>query len=249
MYKILILISSLAVLSSCADVEGLESDISTLEEEVQELTTDIVSLENEKEKLEEEITTLTSENNKLQKDYDKYKKKMSPYEELEEAETKAKIAEAKRVVAEEKEAAEKKKAEEEAAKKAEQEAAEKKKAEEEAAKKAKEEEEVAKGYETGITYKELARTPDDYMGEKIKFSGKVIQLIEGTDEIQLRFAVNDDYDQMLYLAYSPDIVDQRVLEDDYLTIYGTSFGTISYESTLGGNITIPAALVDKIDFN
>lgn len=249
MKKFLVLISSLAILSSCADVEGFENDISTLEEEVQQLTTDIVSIENEKEKLEEEITTLISENNKLQKDYDKYKKKMSPYKELEEAETKAKIAEAKRVVAEEKEAAEKKKAEEEAAKKAKQEAAEKKKAEEEAVKKAKEVEEIAKGYETGITYQELARTPDDYMGEKIKFSGKVIQLIEGTDEIQLRFAVNDDYDQMLYLAYSPNIVEQRVLEDDYLTIYGTSFGTISYESTLGGNITIPAALVDKIDFN
>lgn len=256
MKKILVLLSSLAILSSCADVEGFETDISTLEEEVQELTTNIVSLENEKEKLDEEITTLTSENNKLQRDYDKYKKKMSPYEELEEAETKAKIAEANRVVAEEKEAAEKKRAEEEAAKKVEQEAAEKKQAEEKAAKKAEkeaakkaEEEKVVQGYETGITYQELARTPDDYMGEKIKFSGKVIQLIEGTDEIQLRFAVNDDYDQMLYLAYSPDIVDQRVLEDDYLTIYGTSFGTISYESTLGGNITIPAALVDKIDFN
>lgn len=72
------------------------------------------------------------------------------------------------------------------------------------------------------------------MGEKIKFNGKVVQVIEGEDEIQLRFAVNDDYDQMIYLAYSPDIVDKRVLEDDTLTIYGYSMGTISYESTMGG---------------
>ena len=43
------------------------------------------------------------------------------------------------------------------------------------------------------------------------------------------------------------IVSSRVLEDDYITIYGTSVGTITYQSTMGGNITIPAAIVDKID--
>lgn len=256
MKKVLIFLSSLIVLSSCADVEGYENDISTLGEEVQELSTNLSTMEIEKEELEAEVLSLKEKNSKLQKDYDKYKERMSSYEELEESEAEARKIEADRIAAEEKEAAEKKKAEEEAAKKAEEEAAEKKKAEEEAAKQAEEEaakkaeeEKVAQGYETGVTYQDLARNPDSFIGEKIKFSGKVVQLMEGTDEIQLRFAVNDDYDQMIYLAYSPDIVDQRVLEDDYLTIYGMSFGTITYESALGGNITIPSAFVDKIEFN
>ena len=52
----------------------------------------------------------------------------------------------------------------------EQKAAEQKAAEEAAAAKAAEE---AKGYETGITYDQLARTPDDFKGKKVKFYGKV----------------------------------------------------------------------------
>lgn len=93
--------------------------------------------------------------------------------------------------------------------------------------------EEAKGYETGITYDQLARTPDDYYGKKVKFSGKVVQVIEGSgDDVQIRLAVNDDYDTILFGQYSSDIVSSRVLEDDYITIYGMSVGTISYESTV-----------------
>lgn len=108
--------------------------------------------------------------------------------------------------------------------------------------------EEAKGYETGITYDQLARTPDDYYGKKVKFYGKVVQVIEGSgDDVQIRLAVDDNYDTILFGQYSSDIVSSRVLEDDYITIYGTSVGTISYESTMGGTITIPGVYIDKID--
>ncbi|KAK2210161.1 toxin regulator, partial [Clostridioides difficile] len=39
----------------------------------------------------------------------------------------------------------------------------------------------------------------------------------------------------------------RVLEDDYITIRGISAGTITYESTMGGKITIPGIAVEKIN--
>src|SRR5699024_3569548 len=84
------------------------------------------------------------------------------------------------------------------AEKAAQEKAQKEKEEKEAAeaeKKRKEEE--AKGYETGITYDQLARTPDDYDYKKVKFYGKVIQVIEGDDTTEIRFAVDDDYNQVI----------------------------------------------------
>lgn len=107
--------------------------------------------------------------------------------------------------------------------------------------------EEAKGYETGITYDQLARTPDDYKGQKVKFSGKVIQVIEGDNSISIRLAVNDDYDNILLGQYSKTIVSSRVLEDDHITIYGSSVGTVSYKSTMGGTITIPGVSIDKID--
>lgn len=116
------------------------------------------------------------------------------------------------------------------------------------AQKKQQEEEAAKGYETGITYEQLARTPDQYKGQKVKFSGKVIQVIEGSgEEIQIRLEVNDNYQTVLLGEYSSSIVSSRVLENDHITIYGTSVGTISYQSTLGGTITIPAVMIDKID--
>ena len=105
----------------------------------------------------------------------------------------------------------------------------------------------AKGYETGITYDQLARTPDQFIGQKVKFYGKVIQVIEGDSSVQIRLAVNDDYDTVLLGEYATSTVASRVLEDDHIMIYGTSVGTISYQSTMGGKITIPGVYIEKID--
>lgn len=170
-----------------------------------------------------------------------------PWFELKEKEQKAKVEQAeaeekaKKVAEEKKAAAAKKEAEKVAAEKAAKEAA----AQAEAEKKAEAEAKI--GYDTGITFNQLARTPDKYEGEKVKFRGKVIQVIEGDGETQIRFAVNDDYDTILFAAFESGIVESRVLEDDMITLMGISNGLLSYESTNGGNITIPSIIIDKID--
>ena len=115
-----------------------------------------------------------------------------------------------------------------------------------AAKKA-EEEKVA--YDTGITYEQLARTPDDYKGKKAKFTGKVVQLVEGNGENDLRIAVDGDYNNILYVTYDPKIMSTRILENDYVTIKGTSSGIYSYKSTLGKKISVPLMQVDQINLN
>lgn len=158
-----------------------------------------------------------------------------PYFKMEEEERKNKQAEAEAKAAE----LEKKKA----AAEAEAEAKEKKKAVE---LKKKAEEKEKKGYETGITYNQLARTPDDYMGEKIKFRGKVIQVMEGDDTTQIRLAVGEDYDTILFGEYDSSIVNSRILEDDIITVMGLSTGLLTYESTMGGDISIPGMSIDKI---
>lgn len=166
---------------------------------------------------------------KVTAEYDAYKEKMKPYEEMTEAQA----------------AAEKLKAEEEAKAIEEQKAAEKAAAEAEAAA-AKAAEEAA-GYETGITYDQLARTPDDFTGKKVKFYGKVLQVIDSGSSVQIRLAVDDNYDTVLLGEYDSKIVSSRVLEDDHITIYGTSVGVITYQSTMGGNITIPGVLIERVD--
>lgn len=204
------------------DYESMSAEASKLSQEMAELKESAKALENEK--------------NSLNDEYSKYKESMSAYEGLSVAEAQAKQIEADTIIAskasEEAAAAASKAAEEEAAAAA---AASQKEAEEKA------------GYNTGITYDQLARTPEDFKGKKVKFSGKVIQVLEGTGEVQIRFAVNSNYDTIIYGAYLNNIISSRVLEDDKITIYGTSNGLLSYQSTMGGNITIPSVLIDKID--
>ena len=168
----------------------------------------------------------------------------------------AKAEQKKELTAEEKAAAEQAAAEKAAAEKAaaekaaaEKAAAEQVAAEKAAAEKAAKEEEERIGYETGITYDQLARTPDDFKGKKAKFTGKVLQVMEGQGETQLRVAVNGDYDKVLYVAYKSDILNSRVLEKDNVTVKGKSAGIFTYKSTMGGEISIPAMLVEKIDIN
>ena len=194
------------------------------------------SVQEELDSTKEELSAMEESLGSLQAEYDAYKEKMKPFEEMTAAQAEAEKAKAEQEKRAIEEAEAQKKAEEEAPAAA---AA----AEAEAARAAEE----AKGYETGITYDQLARTPDDFVGKKVKFYGKVVQVIEGGSTVQIRLAVNKDYDTILLGQYSSSIVSSRVLEDDLITVYGTSLGLISYKSTMGGTITIPSMSIDKID--
>lgn len=75
----------------------------------------------------------------------------------------------------------------------------------------------------------------------------MIQVIEGDGLTQIRFAVNDNYDTILFAEFDALIVSSRILEDDVITIIGLSTGLISYESTMGGKISIPGVDIKKIE--
>lgn len=110
----------------------------------------------------------------------------------------------------------------------------------------KKEAEEKKGYDTGISYDNLARTPDKYKGKKVKFKGKILQVMEGDGYTQMRMAVNSNYNQVIYIEIEEGVTKERILEDDVITIMGISNGLLSYESTMGGKITIPSVIVDKV---
>ena len=126
------------------------------------------------------------------------------------------------------------------------EAKEKEEAEKLAAEQKKKEEEEKKGYDTGITYSQLARTPDDYLAKKVKFSGKVVQVMEDGDSVGIRLAVDGDYDNIILGTFDSSIISERILEDDYITVYGLSAGIYTYESTMGASISVPSMTIDKI---
>ena len=204
------------------------------------------SLEAQASQAESQVNEINSKNKELNASYESmsseyvaYKESMKEYEDLAEAEASARKASAA--------------AEEEsinASKAAEKESITASKAAEEEAIAASKAAEEAKGYETGITYDQLARTPDEFKSKKVKFTGKVLQVMEGSiaSDPAIRLAVNKDYDTVIYGKYPSQIISSRILEDDVITIYGTSYGLQSYQSTLGGTITIPYVYIDKIEY-
>lgn len=112
---------------------------------------------------------------------------------------------------------------------------------------------IAKNYEASsyenVTYESLVRTPDNYIGKKIKVSGKVVQLLEKDNKVNLRISVNGDSNTKLLAIYDSKISKIRILENDNVTVAGTSGGIYTYDAKLGGTISIPSMLVDHIELN
>lgn len=217
-YVITTIVSVIIILILVISLTNISSQNKEAKAEISKLKSDTEEKDNEINKLEEKV------------------EEAKPWFELSEKEREREIKKDEEKEKKEKLAAEKEKKEKE-----------KKQAKKEEKERKKAEEKEKQGYDTDITYDELARTPDDFEAEKVKFHGKVVQVMEGDTTVQLRFAVDDNYDQMLYVEYDDEMIDSRVLEDDMITIMGVSQGIITYESTMGGNITIPAILVDKIE--
>ena len=92
-----------------------------------------------------------------------------------------------------------------------------------------------------IAYESLFRYAEDHKGKRVYYRGKVVQVIEERGDFQLRVNVTPgDYgfwDDTIFLRY--DDAPVRILEDDVIAFVGRMNGTITYESVLGGDITIP----------
>lgn len=104
-------------------------------------------------------------------------------------------------------------------------------------------------YATNITYNDLSRNPKEFEGKALSMDGEVVQLLESDGEVDIRLAVNGDYDEMVYIVYESNIIESRVLEGDDITFYGVYYGIYQYESTFGSTISIPLILVDYIEIN
>ena len=100
---------------------------------------------------------------------------------------------------------------------------------------------------TDVTYDNLMRTPDDYFGEIVQYSGTVLQTITGDGIVQQRVALYDDYDKIVLIEYAEELPEVRLLDDDYITFTGMSFGTVTYETVLGAKLEIPSIFVERIN--
>lgn len=145
------------------------------------------------------------------------------------------------------------KEEEELAKQREEELQEQKRKEEEEKEKAEQEEKKYKASCKKLTFEELARNPEKVKGTKVKLTGEVVQVSENYISIGMRVNITENeygwYEDTVYIIYYPEDGEDKILEDDIITIYGTAEGEYSYTSVMGAYITIPKILAEYVEIN
>ncbi|MDR7813889.1 hypothetical protein [Lacrimispora sp.] len=106
-------------------------------------------------------------------------------------------------------------------------------------------------YETGITFEQLSNSPDRYKDQKVKFSGKVLQVIEGNyGEIYILLVIDIDRSSIIsgtYLGYIFNPDEPKILENSTITIYGTFEGLKSYQNSKGDTLTVSSVMIDQLN--
>lgn len=111
-----------------------------------------------------------------------------------------------------------------------------------------------------ISYSTLARNPYTYIGNNYKFTGEVIQVMNGyNNNIEMRVNVTPKryeyinetyYEDTMYVTYQySSSYESKILEGDIITMYGVFNGIQDYISVLGAQISIPKLDVLYIDNN
>lgn len=104
-----------------------------------------------------------------------------------------------------------------------------------------------------VTYKDIARNPNKQVGKNAIFTGKVIQAEYNAWNVTMRVDVTkneyfDFYDDTMYVEYLRKSSDEdRILEGDIITMYGTVMGLKTYETIFGAQVTIPYLIAEYID--
>lgn len=100
-------------------------------------------------------------------------------------------------------------------------------------------------YET-LDYKGVSRNPSDYIGRYVKFTGKVLQVIEYGSTVAFRIASKGNYDDVVYVTMTVPENYSRILEDDRVEVSGTYEDLYSYETVRGDTLTIPRVNAELI---
>ena len=95
-------------------------------------------------------------------------------------------------------------------------------------------------------YNDAMRYPERFDGTQISIYGRVLQKMVSGDRVTLRVATAWSYDNVYYVTYNQSEIEIAVIEDDYITVYGTSTGVFTYSALFGNEITIPSMEAERI---
>lgn len=90
-----------------------------------------------------------------------------------------------------------------------------------------------------VSYETLSRGGDTLIRQYYTFTGKILQEMEG----HYRLGVGAGYSDVIYLDYTLPAGAERLLEDDYITVWGQSLGLYTYTTVSDKQVTVPRLLV------
>lgn len=97
-----------------------------------------------------------------------------------------------------------------------------------------------------MNYTEYLRNPKQYETKMVKFTGVVAQYDDANSRMLVAF--NGDPDQLVYVGLAKSVnTDQRFLDGDNVTLYGSFRGVNPYSTTDGRDNYVPWVYVIKVD--
>ena len=99
-----------------------------------------------------------------------------------------------------------------------------------------------------ISYSDIARDSQGLKGQDFTFTGEVIQVSGNTYRMDVTLDEFGVYSDTIVFNY--DTGDgNRILENDIVTIWGTSKGLLTYTSILGAEVTVPEIDAKYVSIN
>lgn len=89
---------------------------------------------------------------------------------------------------------------------------------------------------TDLDYKNYMKNPSKFLLDDVKVSGEVLQIMEDSTGGTILLYQDGDSSQVIYITYDGS---NDVVEDDYITVYGSAYDTHTYTSQANYKITCP----------
>jgi hypothetical protein len=99
-------------------------------------------------------------------------------------------------------------------------------------------------YDQSITFDQLNRDPNKFMGKGIIFTGTIIQVM--TEESGDTYRIDVGNGNVMLCNYQYKKNELRLVENDVIRFEGVSLGLYTYETVLGAEQTVPWVYIDNI---
>ena len=94
-----------------------------------------------------------------------------------------------------------------------------------------------------------------FKGTNVKIIGEVVQVLYGSNSVDLRVNITKKgsystyYTDTVYVTYYTKPNEDKILDNDIITIYGTAQGDCSYTSIMGAKVILPKIDANFIEIN